>query len=491
MSRNFSGIPSANYKGIFNPQPLSLCAPPTQKPMACKVVIDWSLYGAPALSTVSVALNLPQQVMDQLGQIGSIYIDNTGSQNSVYVQASDTQFTITASAHDASWYPVISQSDQFLVVCSGIVAGNVPTTTLYFANRQIGPSSDPEINQSLNLSLASPIIGGGAPLATGVVSVPGQSYLTGAGNFSGGGGTGATGHGTLDGFGRFTGLQIDSGGAGYSGPATFTPSGANPARPAFVPTTSNQAGTIVTANGTEWSLRSFAPSATGAGAPAYNNGIGYSAGTNVTTGGNTQWVANATFGAGNPPGTPGLWTSLGNPSPSANNANFVWQNSGSPGGQLATAQGNPGVPASAIVSQGYGTPALGDQLAQAILPITANNTSFSVTEFGPFPAPYFAMITAYSVVYAPTSSATDTGGTYDVRLRGAANGDVMQWLSEPPITLNGATRIPSPGVVDTIAGINFVLDASDSWELITVLGTGNAFQYLAFKFFFTLTQRQL
>jgi hypothetical protein len=157
--RSFAGIPTKNYPGQMLPFPMGLCTVPTAQPTIIKLDFNWTTLGASTAQTnLGCSVVMPKAESDRLGQIQSVYIDNTDSDNSIYVVFNDTGFTITAPPNTAVWYPVITNDFAFRVYGTGFLDGSIPNTTIYLANRKMEPALDPEVNEAIALWKGSPVI---------------------------------------------------------------------------------------------------------------------------------------------------------------------------------------------------------------------------------------------------------------------------------------------------------------------------------------------
>lgn len=136
---------------FYEVQETNLCMP---NPLPSRIIalrINWNTYGAPGnfvgtgpFASIGVEVDIPQNVSDKLGRIGSLYIDNTNSTIPIYINFPDTGFTITAPPSSSVWYPVFTNKFRFQVVALNMVAGFVPLTKIFVSNREIGPSVDNE-----------------------------------------------------------------------------------------------------------------------------------------------------------------------------------------------------------------------------------------------------------------------------------------------------------------------------------------------------------
>lgn len=503
MARSFTGIPVIKYPGQFNPaQALQLCGPDKQPPRSISAFIDWNLAQAinnvnTVVSNLAVLYTMPPVFCDQLGVVKSIYIDNTGSQQPVYCMATDTGFVITASARDAAWYPVITNNFEFLFVCEGMNAASLPTTKIFFANRQIGPYSDEEIQQAVQLRYSSLTIGGGAAVASIAVQTAGFLMASGAISITGGGGSGATAGANLDVFGRFTNVVVSAGGSGYKAPPICTPTGGFQSTPgAWNDTTVYTTNQLVTFGGTVWAANQTNPNTSKgqwAVSTTYQPGDTVFIASSVNYGGingnDHAYTCIATSTGNFPSINPGKWTDDGSYQPGGGGLSS-WTNSGQSTPTLPRLAASLGQASNVIQSAGFGVPALGDQVLDVSLsPQTVGNT-VQLPQLGPYPAPMFAILTGWCIRAIHNQQAT--GAQVGFQLEGATTGKVALWFYSEPGTSTAVGSFTEDVLVESISGFNLILDATDTYQIrLTNINFGavSSQAALVFRFFYTLNPR--
>lgn len=167
MSQSFGGITVLPYQGTTFRLPVKLpqgtAVPANQvPPSVCPVNIIWNNYwqllGQP--SSVGVAVNLQAASVQAsiLDRIASVKIDNTNSPNSVFVQFPDTNDVIVCPPFALVTMPVLTNLLNANIYIEGLTAGNIPTTNIFFYNVLYAPSIDYQVNQGINLGIASPAI---------------------------------------------------------------------------------------------------------------------------------------------------------------------------------------------------------------------------------------------------------------------------------------------------------------------------------------------
>lgn len=181
MSNNFTGTTTANYRGTTYRLPVKLpqgiITPPGRvQPSVCPVTIDWVVYwqaaGNPANMGVFVNLQAASVQASILDRIASVKIDNTGSQNSVYVLFEDTGDVINCPPNCSVTYPCLTNLLNAKIIATGLTAGFIPTTKIYFYNIELPPSVDYEVSQSVSLWKASPSITRGNTILNTNFGVP-------------------------------------------------------------------------------------------------------------------------------------------------------------------------------------------------------------------------------------------------------------------------------------------------------------------------------
>lgn len=501
MARNFTGIQSVNFPGVVpQPQALKLCQADALPPYSLRFYLDWNLAVANATAlnggnvptSLAVGIVIPDFAMSQMGAIRSVYIDNTGSNQPIYLQATDTGFVITASPRDAAWYPIITNSNQFLCVTQGLQPASLPLTIMFFANRQIGPHSDPEIPEAVELRYASPIIGGGSKLNTITVLTLGAFYNAATLSITGGGGSGAVGAGSLDRFGRFISASVSNGGAGFLSPPVITATGSQSTPAGWNDNTVYNTNQVVMFNGTAWGANQTNPNTSrGAWTSANSYNTNDTVFWGASIGGTDHcYSAKLPIGAGGPnPNNTIAWFDLGSYQPGIG-ALSSWSNSGLSAPATATFQGNLAVPANPIVSTGFGVPALGDQTAAGIsVNAPGVGATIAFPAFGPYAGPMFCIITAYTFKHiASVSNASQV--TLNAQLEGASSGAIMLWHWTENILETSAGWIQLDKTIDTMSGINLILDATDTYQIRVTAASAGTSGFLEARFFYTLNPRQ-
>lgn len=138
------------------------------------LIFPWLAYGASsAIQNINVAVSLEGKVVSaKFDQVRSVYIDNLGSDTPVYVNFPDTAYTVVAKPNSEGWYPVYSNSLKFNVVGLGFVTGAIPTTIVIPSNVALPPNVNTELDQGLNLWLASATISRGTTIYNRDYGVP-------------------------------------------------------------------------------------------------------------------------------------------------------------------------------------------------------------------------------------------------------------------------------------------------------------------------------
>jgi hypothetical protein len=430
MSQNFAGIATQPYIGQLYTLPIQaasvggVCVP---------LYFQWAAYGAgDDQQSVSVPINLATGVQSSgsgvkpLDYIRSVYIDNTGNPTPVFVQFADTNFTISAAPYSTGWYPVFTNAQQFLVVATGLTTANVGSVRVYVTNVRTAPYTDPSLTSVLENNLASPSIGAGSSVASVIAVTAGQDFNNGNMSWSGGGGSGLATHALLDQFGRVTAVVIDDAGTGYTGQPIGVMTGGQ-TLPAVYSLTTYAVGTHVSYNNVEYIWNGAV--AIKVGAAAWVSGGDYAvANTQVSYGGFIYYNNRAISGFQNsnpPPVNTSVWVLVGSAIP-YNGTN--WISSFSAPGTSPTFNVLLSVPATAIVSSGYGLPALGD-IPQSLINTVNATGAFASNLFGsPYAGGYIYLthmdanvLTALAgglwelydgVGYVPFSFSAQEAGTY-------------------------------------------------------------------------------
>lgn len=137
------------------------------------LLFQWLAYGASTTTpNVNVLVDMDNADCRALDQIRSIYIDNLGSSVPVYVYFPDTNYTITAKPNSEGWYPAFTNSRKIWVIGEGFLTGSIPTTSIILSNFSQIPSVNSEIDQAVELRLASPLITRGTGIYNTNYGVP-------------------------------------------------------------------------------------------------------------------------------------------------------------------------------------------------------------------------------------------------------------------------------------------------------------------------------
>lgn len=168
--RSFIGFGQAAYIGTPGSRAIKVFGLAGQ---CVPLLFQWLSYGAStAVPNINVLVNLDTAPCKGVDQIRSVYIDNLGSPNPVYVYFPDTQYTLAAKANSEGWYPAFTNAKQFWVVGEGFLDGNIPQTSLLISNVYLPPSVNTEIDQSVNLYRASPVITRGNSIYNNSLGIP-------------------------------------------------------------------------------------------------------------------------------------------------------------------------------------------------------------------------------------------------------------------------------------------------------------------------------
>lgn len=344
--------------------------------------------------------NVPQPFIIQ-----SVYVDNSDSITPIFIFFADTLYTVQVEAGAQGWFPVISNSPQAYVIALGLETGFLPLVNVYFSNLFLPPYTAVASPNVIPLKLASPVIGGGSSLSGIAVTASGNWYSGTGLTINGGGGTGASAHGVLDAYGEFTSVILDDPGEEFTGFPTVT------------------------------ATASQSPPAAWNG----NNGS-YSTGALVSYGG-TAWSRTS---SNIPPGANGAYP--GDPL-----APQIWSNTGiSTTLQTATFQAQLGSAGNAIITDGYGPAALGDQSFNLISPVTGTGV-FEANLFG---SPFnqgFIYVTNIDVRLL-------SAGILNWRFQ-SSDGDVIPYPFETFAGMASGTQLLN------LNGQNLKLDATKTWEL--------------------------
>lgn len=134
--------------------------PPNQVPPSiCPISIDWNVYwqvqGQPANVGVTVNLQAASVQASILDRIASVKIDNTGSSNPIDVLFPDTGDVVSCPAFSSVTFPCLTNLLSANIYATGLVAGLIPTTNIFFYNVTLPPAVDAELNASIALYKAS------------------------------------------------------------------------------------------------------------------------------------------------------------------------------------------------------------------------------------------------------------------------------------------------------------------------------------------------
>jgi hypothetical protein len=169
MSRSFIGFGQKPYIGTPQAQPIKLGGIAGQ---AIPLLFQWVSYGAFSNQNINVLVDVTQQPCVKLDQIRSVYIDNLGSDNPIYVNFPDTNYTVVAKPNSEGWYPAYTNARQCWVVGEGFLSTDIPQTYIILSNIILPPAVNVEIDQALNLNLASPTITRGTTIYNSKYGVP-------------------------------------------------------------------------------------------------------------------------------------------------------------------------------------------------------------------------------------------------------------------------------------------------------------------------------
>jgi hypothetical protein len=372
--------------------------------------IDWSDYatGGEALGSDnpnfavlidwSASANVPQPFILQ-----SLFVDNANSVTPVFVFFPDTLYTVEVEAGASGWFPVITNSPQAYVIAQGLVTNYLPVTTVMFTNLFIPPYTAVAQPNFIGLKLASPALGGGAALSGIAINAPGQwcnnaSAIT----IAGGGGSGAAAQGALDSAGQFTAVNLGDAGENYSGPPAVTYTGGY-----TLPFTWT--------SGNVWNKGTYV---------LFQSGVYLCINT----------VSDSRIG--NPYNEPYYWQYQAQLTGVAIPPSFT---------------ANIGLAGTAIITDGYGVPTLGDQ----VLSLINNVSAVGVFSSGLFGSPY-----ASGFIYINSADVRNIGasGSNAWRMQ-SSDGDVILW------NFVTAAGMVDPAELLNVNGVNIKLDATKTWEL--------------------------
>jgi hypothetical protein len=444
VSINFAAIPAQSYIGTPFSYPIQLgrasgrCVP---------ISINWLPYYA-FNQSINQAINvgLFGGSVQLLDQVRSVYIDNLNSNVPIYIQCVDTGFTVTAAPNTAGFYPLMTNSYEFVIVAIGLIPTELPLTSIYFTNIYVPAYTDAAFVASIDYALASPLIsfgGSGGEIDDLQIILTGSCYSGGSISITGGGGSGATAHGELDIYGRFISIILDSPGENYTGFPN------------------------IVANSPQNSINAWANISYGSGSlVTFDGEIFSNPGALVASGTYPTWIAGTTYLAGQivqyngiayealqnnlntPPPHAGFWGQVAviNQSPAA--APSLWNSTGVPVNQTAEFICSLIPPVGAIslqASSAYGARALGDQVLNYQDIVTGTGT-FRSNLFGtPYASGFIYLTDIYVFVFNGENNVwsiedvegnaflTFNGSTSSVPLYAMHNGNVkipanVEWI---------------------------------------------------------------
>ena len=168
--RSFIGFGQQGYIGQTFTQPVKLAGIATQ---VIPLLFNWISYGASTLvPNVNVLVSWDNAACRAMDQVRSIYIDNLGSSNPVYVYFPDTGYSVAAKANSEGWYPAFTNARQCWVIGEGFLTGSIPTTAIILSNVVLPPSVNVEIDQTIALWKASPVITRGTSIYNKAYGTP-------------------------------------------------------------------------------------------------------------------------------------------------------------------------------------------------------------------------------------------------------------------------------------------------------------------------------
>lgn len=422
MSISFAGVFATPYIGAPYSVPIQAAS---QGARIVPLQFNWLTYcylTGEFQDAVAVNVNLQGgqgSPAPLLSQYRSVYIDNTGSNVPIYVQCTDTGYTVTAQPYTVGWYPIFTNSSNFIIAGLNFNATAIPQTNVMFANIFVRPFTDTALQSTLNNSLSSQVIGGGAGLFTILIINPGTWYANGNLNIAGGGGGGGTAEGTISAYGQFSNIIIEDEGL-YLGLPTVTATAAQNAPPAWVAGQASRAGV------TQCSY------------------VG------------TTWQSGGTWQAGNeefsftPPDETAVWSNL-NISSTPVTAQFL---------AVLTPVSN------SIITSGYAPPALGDQAASYIDTVTADGV-FRNNLFGTPFSSGFIYLTHFQAKIVAAADNTTAIATWEF---------VSSDGSEAPFQMAFQNNAGFYNLAEAISlqKMNVKLDATKTWQLnMTSIAGGN------------------
>lgn len=132
MAIDFSGIALTQWIGQVSGLPTIICG---TNGRAVPVDIDWTIYGAPVGGSIGLTLDLTGiNVVNELNQCVSVYIDNIGNNTPIYVLFPDTLFVAPCAANSAVWMPVATNGRRVIIYSVGQSVKGYGQTKLQFTN---------------------------------------------------------------------------------------------------------------------------------------------------------------------------------------------------------------------------------------------------------------------------------------------------------------------------------------------------------------------
>lgn len=170
MARAFIGFGQVNYIGAVYTTPMKLAG---LSGVVVPITIPWLIYGASsAKPNINVLVDTSTAVCRALDQIRSVYIDNLGSANPIYVFFPDTGCTVAAKANSEGWYPAYTNQKTAWVIGEGFLTGSIPNTLVLLSNIPVPTAVFTELDQSVALWQASPVITRGTSIYNSNFGIP-------------------------------------------------------------------------------------------------------------------------------------------------------------------------------------------------------------------------------------------------------------------------------------------------------------------------------
>jgi hypothetical protein len=148
--RILTQYPAQNYIGQSYIVPIKLGP---LSGVSCPFIFNWLSYGA-STANPNIVVNLDMSgslVAGKLGNLRSVYIDNTGSDVPIYIQFPDTGETIVCQPNCTIWAPCYTQAMKCIVAGLGFFTGDIPTTYIIFTNLPVPPATNIEIQTAVAL----------------------------------------------------------------------------------------------------------------------------------------------------------------------------------------------------------------------------------------------------------------------------------------------------------------------------------------------------